>query len=294
MAPGNGPKSPLRRPLWVALIAIGLLVVAGAATPEGWAFIETEGPRRIVVPDPPAIFGYTLVLLAIGTGVFIAFARARAIKQGGMAYPRPRRRSPMATILIMAVLIGLWATSPRLQDWLADRLGADENPAGQQQSPSEDELLETPEREPSAAFGFAITAVLFLLIAAATVGALWLFRPEKPDEPEEDISPELLASIERGIDDLAAIKDPRAAVIACYARLEEVSAATGVVRRASDTPFEHLARLLERHNVTGSSARRLTELFEQARFSNKTINESTRMEALEALEDVREQLGALV
>lgn len=293
MAPGEGPNSPLRRPLWVALIAIGLLIVAGAATPEGWAFIDTEGPRRIVVPDPPAIFGYTLILIAICTAVFMVFARARAIK-GGMVHRRPRKRSPVATILIMIILIGLWATSPRLQDWLAERLGGDESPPVELQNSPEDELPEAPQKEPSAAFGFAITAILFLLIATATVGALWLFRPEPEESTHEDVSPELLASIERGIDDLAAIKDPRAAVIACYARLEEVSAASGVPRRPSDTPFEHLARLLERHNVTGPCARRLTELFEQAKFSNKEINESTRTEALEALEDVRAQLGALV
>jgi Domain of unknown function (DUF4129) len=52
--------------------------------------------------------------------------------------------------------------------------------------------------------------------------------------------------------------------------------------------------MLERHDVAETSARRLTELFERARFSDGIIDESTRRAALAALEDVRMQLGALV
>jgi hypothetical protein len=129
-----------------------------------------------------------------------------------------------------------------------------------------------------------------------TVGAVWLFRPDRPegDEESDDFRPQLIAEIEHGIDDLADISDPRAAVIACYARMEAVSAASGVVKRPSDTPFEHLARMLARHNVAEASARRLTELFERAKFSDKKIDESTRAEAMTALEEVRTQIGSLV
>jgi Domain of unknown function (DUF4129) len=52
--------------------------------------------------------------------------------------------------------------------------------------------------------------------------------------------------------------------------------------------------MLARHSVAQESARRLTELFERAKFSNQAVNEATRREALAALEDIRTQLGALV
>lgn len=290
MARDDGRKPFLRRPTIVALAAVGLLMIAAASTPEGWAFLDAQSPQRIIVPDPPAVFGYALMFIAIATTIFAIWMRARSMREG---VTKRRKSSPLSTILIMALLVGLWATSPRLQEWLQDRFGGDDREAAQAQDPDADPEP-APRSEPSAAFGFAITLVLFLLLAAATVAGLWLFRREQPEDAEEDITPELLEEIQRGIDDLTVISDPRAAVIACYARMEAASAASGVEPRPADTPFEHLARLLERHRVAEGSARRLTELFERAKFSSETIDEVTRREALEALGDVRAQLGTLV
>jgi hypothetical protein len=295
MAPDNGAKPSLKRRVFLCLCGAGLLLIAAAATPEGWAFLNTDGPRRIVVPDPPAIFTYTLVGIAVAVSAFALWMRGRAVSQG-LVQRGTRKNSLFSTILLVAVLVALWTTSPTLREWLQERLGGNERRAEQIDSQGNPEAPnEELQRDPSAAYGFAITFILFVVLGIATIGALWLFRPDDPDAGEQDgVGPELAREVERGIEDLGVIADPRAAVIACYARLEAISAASGVAKRPSDTPFEHLGRLLERHNVAGTSARRLTELFERAKFSDKDIDESTRTEAMEALRDVRDQLGVLV
>jgi Domain of unknown function (DUF4129)/Protein of unknown function (DUF2637) len=292
MAPDHGRKSTLKRPLLVGLAVTGLVVVAAAATPEGWAFLGVERPRRVVVPDPPPLFAYTLVVAVVLVAVIAYTLQVKAAREG---LSRRRQRSALPTILALAILLALWTTSPTLREWLQDHLGGDERRAEQIDDPERkggaDERVR---QEPSVAYGYAITLVLFLLLAVATGFMLWLFRREQPEGGGENVGPELLTEVERGIDDLNAISDPRAAVIACYARMEAVSAASGVAKRPSDTPFEHLGRMLERHDVDETSARRLTELFERARFSDGIIDESTRRAALAALEDVRMQLGATV
>jgi hypothetical protein len=292
MARDDGRKSPFKRPGFIVLAAVGLLLIAAAATPEGWALLDAQRPRRIVMPDPPAIFGYTLFVIGIATAVAALVAKTRAVRQGLV---ERRKRSLLSTLLVLALLLSLWATSPRLRDWIQERFGGGDRQTGEvAQQNADDSAAQDPQHEPSAVYGFAITLVLFLLLAAGSVAALWLFRRDDPEALGDDVGPELMREIERGLDDLNEIDDPRAAVIACYARMETVSAASGVAPRPSDTPFEHLGRLLERHSVAEDSARRLTELFERAKFSNRLVDESTRREALAALEDIRGQLGATV
>ncbi|MGI8620927.1 MAG: DUF4129 domain-containing protein, partial [Actinomycetota bacterium] len=66
----------------------------------------------------------------------------------------------------------------------------------------------------------------------------------------------------------------------------------GIVRRPSDAPFELLARLLHSLGASGAAARKLTELFERARFSDHEIDEAMRKQALAALAEVRTALAA--
>jgi hypothetical protein len=292
MAPDDGRKPLLKRPLFIALVVIGLVVIAAAATPEGWAFLGVKRPDRIVVPNPPPLFANTLVVVVVLVALIAYAYKAKTVRQGLTRRPQ---RSAWATVIGLALFLALWASSPTLRDWLQERLGGDDRSVQQVDTPDANgSERDRVEREPSAAYGFAITLVLFLLLATATAGALWLFRREEADPTDDDVGPDLLEEVQRSIDDLNAISDPRAAVIACYARMEAVSAAAGVRARASDTPFEHLARLLEQHKVAEASARRLTELFERAKFSDASIDESTRRAALDALEEVRAQLGATV
>jgi hypothetical protein len=94
------------------------------------------------------------------------------------------------------------------------------------------------------------------------------------------------------LDDLHAQKDPRAAIIAAYARMERLFGAAGVARHPSEAPLEYLERALGELRASGTALGRLTGLFQRAKFSAHEVSESMRAEAIEALTQVRDELRA--
>jgi hypothetical protein len=99
MAPDDGRKPLLKRPLFIALVVIGLVVIAAAATPEGWAFLGVKRPDRIVVPNPPALFANTLVVVVVLVALIAYAYQAKTVRQGLTRRPQrsaaPRRRRPV-------------------------------------------------------------------------------------------------------------------------------------------------------------------------------------------------------
>jgi hypothetical protein len=111
-----------------------------------------------------------------------------------------------------------------------------------------------------------------------------------------DAEAEPRATVAAGARDAAAAAaipaDPRAAVLAAYARMETALASVGLARRPSDAPREYLARLETGLGGGRAPAARLTELFERARFSPHPVGEDLREEAIGALETLRTELEA--
>lgn len=101
-----------------------------------------------------------------------------------------------------------------------------------------------------------------------------------------------LEAVEVGIDELQAEPDPRRAVIRAYAGMEGSLSGRGVRRRATEAPFEYLNRVLVNGGAPPAAATHLTELFEQARFSQHVIGDGLKAEALDALIDIRESIRA--
>ena len=102
----------------------------------------------------------------------------------------------------------------------------------------------------------------------------------------------VVAAVEESLDALRAIPDPRKAIIAAYASMEGSMFRAGLPRRLSEAPIEYVTRILA--GLVGLSAdlTRLTQLFEVAKFSDHTIDEPMRSEAIGALSNIREQLRA--
>jgi len=98
--------------------------------------------------------------------------------------------------------------------------------------------------------------------------------------------------VDESLDDLRAEPDPRRAVIAAYARLERVLAGYRLPRRPAEAPLEYLARMLDDLSVRPEAARRLTNLFERAKFSQHAVGPEMKDEAIDALETVRDDLLA--
>jgi uncharacterized protein DUF4129 len=109
-------------------------------------------------------------------------------------------------------------------------------------------------------------------------------------EDEQALAAALDEVLADTLDDLRAESDPRRAVIRAYARMERTFAAYGVPREQSEAPLEYLARVLDSIQVSAFSVRRLTQLFERAKFSPHEIDSSMKDDAIEALAGLRAEL----
>jgi hypothetical protein len=143
-------------------------------------------------------------------------------------------------------------------------------------------------------------ATLVLVAGAALYIAWRVWRSRRSAATGDLTSSRLAAAVAEVLDDtierLRNEPDPRLAVIAAYARMEDVFARHGLPRRPSETALEFLARALEAVTETGP-ARRLTNLFELAMFSTRPFDRAAQDEAIDALvevrDDVRRQAGRM-
>jgi succinate dehydrogenase hydrophobic anchor subunit len=99
-------------------------------------------------------------------------------------------------------------------------------------------------------------------------------------------------ALDESLDDLRNEPDLRRAIVAAYARMERALAAVGLARRPAEAPLEYLERALRELETSGEAIRRLTHLFEWAKFSQHEPEPQMRDEAVDALEAVRDELRA--
>ncbi|GAA1994765.1 hypothetical protein GCM10009838_68990 [Catenulispora subtropica] len=148
---------------------------------------------------------------------------------------------------------------------------------------------------------------LLILVLAAAVGLIayavyrlvrqrWFPRAALPvlefdDLVDADLE-QLADAVAAGSQALAYRGDAREAVIACYAAMEDALGADGNGRHAADTPEDFLRRVTGAQLIPAGPARRLTDLFREARFSGHSIGEPERDGAREALDAISEHLRA--
>ena len=134
------------------------------------------------------------------------------------------------------------------------------------------------------------------LVAVGALGLVSLavlarMRTRRRDQVGDDGMAEALAAVlDDALADLRADHDLRRATIAAYARMERLLAAHRVPRRPAEAPFEYLSRVLLELDTSAASVFELTALFERAKFSQHTIDEGMRDEAIAALVAVRDEL----
>ncbi|MGJ5893974.1 DUF4129 domain-containing protein [Streptomyces niveiscabiei] len=151
---------------------------------------------------------------------------------------------------------------------------------------------------------FGLTRILLglgiaLLVVVVVIAGLRLWRHlTRPAAVEvtgtyarSDDGPERLAqAVDSGRRALLDGTDARAAVIACYAAMEESLAGSGVTRRASDSPQDLLERAVAGGLPTGAAADVLTALFREARYSTHPMDGSHRDRAATALAEIADAL----
>ncbi len=140
----------------------------------------------------------------------------------------------------------------------------------------------------------ALVLASILVAGAGGTVALIVWKRYRGAEWEREAS--LTAALDEvladTLDDLRAERDPRRAVIATYARLERTFAAHDVTREPYETAREFVDRALDRLGVSTFAVRRLTLLYERAKFSSHEIDASMKDDAIEALAGLRAELEA--
>ncbi len=138
-----------------------------------------------------------------------------------------------------------------------------------------------------------VAVVLALLAGAAAFAVAARSRRRAPPGLRRRARQEALSlALDESLDDLLADPDLRRAIVAAYARMERALAAAGIPRRAAEAPFEYLERALLELETSADAVRRLTALFEWAKFSQHEPDPEMRDEAVHALAAVRDELRA--
>ncbi|HEX6077123.1 MAG TPA: DUF4129 domain-containing protein [Micromonosporaceae bacterium] len=149
----------------------------------------------------------------------------------------------------------------------------------------------------------AVAIVLFLALLGVLLVLLWqvvqdrvTVRRTGSADPngsgsEAAIEP-VRAAVAAGLEELNLDgADPRAAVIACWLRLERAAAAVGTPRQPSDVPADLVARTLAEHDVSEPVLDRLARVYRQARYAPGEVGETMRDEARDALRQLDAELA---
>jgi len=147
--------------------------------------------------------------------------------------------------------------------------------------------------------------MLLLIVAGSVIASRRRWRAGTPeitaDDYVESLAPapnsrSLARAAELGLAEMADLnREPREAIIACYAAMErELANVPGAAPQDFDTPTEVLARAVERHALHADNAVRLVNLFEEARFSPHVMSEEHREVAVDVLRLVLAELRSPV
>lgn len=298
-----------------------MMVVAALSLRGRLPDAQTETPQRAA--DSPTTLGGIAVLLAVSL-IILAIALYASARNPVRATPGLRRAFPLSPesgrgrldrrLLIAAV--GL------LMAWLAffillNQLGgpdAEAPPAGSRAG-SDATGSTAPAREPPAAersggevFVLLVTTTVVMavmIVVGAVIAARRRRRPDPGTAPvrsggRRDAPPEaepLAVAAELGLAEVGdRSREPREAIIACYAAMERALAGSPhAAPRESDTPSEVLERAVDSGVLRSGSATALVDLFAEARFSAHVMTEGHRLAAERALRSVLDDMyGAAV
>ena len=271
------------------LVVLGLVAfVAIASTGSTSRGSDAARPPSESLLD--TLFSLGLVAVVAG-GVLLLYGltQRKAIAQE-VASGRYRRTSLFAWLVFVAIFTAFsyW----RIQGW---------NPPAQQSVEEEPPfgggpiVPTTPDQKPSVVYEPSVSWIPIAIVVGLVVAAVIAYvvaerRSRSGRRGGQQLAEDLAVVLDETLDDLRAETDPRRAVIAAYARMERVLAANGIARRPAETSDEYLARVLGGLALGSHAIARLTALFTQAKFSQHDIDSTMKEEAIDALEQVRDEL----
>jgi hypothetical protein len=285
----------MKTPFWRgALPIVGLLGMLAVVAVASAGHSPVGGTSRPSTPTPKLVQDYmaTIFLIMMPVGAFLIFwaaflRRAYAdvpLKKSSL-YPGHVPAKPLVTVAGIFVILFIavrWGhpTYNSLGGGAAagGKSGAQTQPGQQQYEPH-----------------FQWFPVFIIGSVVVGIGGALAFLALRRRHVELERAPirETLAEVlSETLDDLRSEPDPRKAVIGAYAKMERTLAARGFPRHESEAPLEYLGRILGIVEGSGHSARRLTRLFERARFSPHEIDQKMKDDAIDSLVGLRAQLEA--
>jgi hypothetical protein len=135
-----------------------------------------------------------------------------------------------------------------------------------------------------------IAVVIFvgLLVLLLSVAIRWRIQDRRfAVEGPGDYRAATEAAVDVSLEALRGEPDPRRAVIAAYAAMERALSRAGLGRHRSEAPLEYVRRVLTEQTQAPDAVRAITDLFQVAKFSQHTVDEAMRGNAIDALQDIR-------
>ena len=222
-----------------------------------------------------------------------------------------RRWWPLAAVLALLFVTGLAATrsAPQL-DQIADNSPTDP-PLLPTTAPSATVGAQQPPPEAASGLppwvgtaGLMLLGVLVLIVVGLLIVAVVREQAKRrarrrgqtgQRKQQGRTADELVAALDAGLEELSDTdRDPRRAVIACWVRLEQAAAAAGTPRHPGDSPTDLVGRLLREQRVDAGVLAALLDVYRQARYATRTVDDDMRRQARSALERLRADLGAAV
>jgi len=264
-----------------------LIVIAAVGLRAGGAF-SAAGDRAILGVSSHVLYWALVVTEAIlfVAGLILFVFRLIWLRKGGDALPERKRRSIWWILLLPFMVFGLAHTlavlrAHRIGLHPAARVGAGADGAGAV-------------HHTGGGSWPVLVVFIVVVLASAAVTVYRRSRSAAPlfaDPESEPATGPLAEALAAGAQALREDPDPRTAIIGCYAAMERSLAEAGSPAKAADTPAEFLARATAGGLVRSSCASTLTGLFRRARYSSHPMTEDDRAAAMDALAQVRADLG---
>ena len=284
----------MKRQAWAVAAGVGVLLALVAAASRTQLFHESEPPIAPAVSRLLVDFWlYLFLVLEVLVGGLVIWALWPRDEYAMPEIKRPPWWHLLLQYAMLAAVFGIGVLlAGRIRQLLQPPAGVR---AGAGTAPRPGPLTGVM-GAPSTPPGFDWLALGLVALLLAAVALLWwqrLRRRRARRGQEREIQRALAEVVGEALDDLRTDADPRRSVIQAYARMERVLAVHRVPRRPHEAPVEYLARALSELDIREPALRRLTDLYEFARFSHHHVDESMRADAIESLAAIREDLLAL-
>ncbi len=299
-------------------VAVIVLLIVAAIALHGYL----PGAEHPPTDRPTRGFGSLFVVLAmlVVSMSIIAIAIITQSRRPSVApgAGEPRRemageRGPLTwrMVLIAVGVLIAWLLLAALLSRLNVQLGIDQPPPDAGTGTPPPAAPRPPAKQPGdpassnvfSLLGGSTVVLMMLVFVAAVIASRRQRRPATAAASDTEYRSAAAASAgnplaraaEVGLAEIGDLtREPREAIIACYAAMEsELENSPDVVPRESDTPSEVLARAVEHRALHADSATELVDLFEEARFSPHVMTEEHRETAVRVLRLVLDELRSL-